>query len=354
MTSTTSNPFAPTDGGAPRRPRPPRSTWLGFAVQRGLRLVALPLFFTLAAMVWGLPTTFEDTVWYAVAAVSGLIWLPTTLWILHARFLHSRDDDRGVLLSTGEVLDRGAYSQLHAARVTEHGLLSLALLGTAAGFVVRFGWTGVPVLVVVVFFLLWTAWLLVGQVYVARAVTRMASGDDAGALRALGRARAARLRPRTADAMEALAAQAHARLGDPEAALAHLSRVRRPQAVHADIARAMVGLGRGEEIPAELVLEPIDGPGRGVGLALVRGLAALHRGDADVALAEVDRWEDARPWLPWRQRTSLDLVAAAAWQLRGEPDTARGALRRSGVALEDREAMGRTWPRWWALLQAIP
>lgn len=354
MSTTTSNPFAPADGGAPARPGPPRSTWLGFVVQRGLRLVALPLFFTLAALVWGLPTTLEDAVWYLVAAVSGLIWLPTTVWILHARFLHPRSDERGVLLSTGEVLDRSAYSQLHAARVTEHALLSLALLGTAIGFVVRFGWTGVPVLVVVLFFLLWTAWLLVGQVYVARAVTRIAAGDDAGALTALQRARAARLRTRTADAMETLAAQAHARLGDPEAALAHLSRVRRPHPVHADLVQAMIVVGRGGQLPSELVLERIDGPGRGVGLSVVRGLAALHRGDADMALAEVDRWEDARAWLPWRQRTSLDLVAAAAWQLRGEPDTARGALRRSGVDLAERSAMARTWPRWWALLQAIP
>jgi hypothetical protein len=351
--SAADNPFAPARASGLRRPRPSRATWLAFAVQRGMRLVAIPLFLVMAALVWELPSTWADGTWLFVVGGSGLLWLPTTLWILHLRFLRPGQDDRGVLLTTGEVLDRAALRQLARARAVEVALLSLALLATAGGFIARFGAVGLPVLAIVLVFLAWSAWLLWGQAWYTAAVTRLAGGDDHGALRALEQAGALRIRRRAADALDTLAAQAHAQLGDPEAALVHLARVRRPRPIHADIARAMVGLGRDESPPEDLLEEEGRDPGRAVGLSLLRALTFLHRTEPHAALEEVARWNEARAWLPWRQRRSLDLVAAAAWVQVGEPDRGRRALARGGATLDRTDDLGRTWPRWGSLLEAL-
>ena len=203
-------------------------------------------------------------------------------------------------------------------------------------------------------FLVWTARIAWAQVWVGEALIQYAGGEDERVLHAIEKARPARVRVRSADALETLAAQAWVRRGDAEAALAHLSRVRGKRAVHADIVEAVIRLGRDQVPPAALLQEADASAGRAVGLTQLRSLTALHSLNPDAALAELEGWREARAWLPWLQRTTLDLIRAAAHQQRGEPQIARAVLSASGVVLQDRAWIEAVWPQWWALLQAIP
>lgn len=348
------NPFAPGTSTRKAGPRAGYAAWAAFSVQRAVRLVALPMIFGLVAAIWQGPQLV--TAWVGVVAAVGTsaVWLPTTIWIAWLRFLRPSTDDRGLLMTTGEVIDRDALKQLYLARTIEFVLLGLALLAVAAGFIVRFGAIGIPVLLLVVGFLVWTTRIAWAQVWVGEALVRYAGGEGETVLDAIDKARPARIRARTADALETLAAQAWVRRGDPEAALAHLSRVQGKRAVHADIVEAVVRLGRDEVPPPALLREAEATVGRAVGITQLRTMTALHTMDPDRALQELDAWREARGWLPWLQRTTLDLVRAAAHQQRGEPDMARAVLKASGVHLEDRAWIAAVWPRWWALLEAIP
>jgi len=351
------NPFAASVGGSRRGPPTPPGVWRAFAVQRGIRLLVLP---TLLGLVTALTRTDLDLPAWSVALVSigaAVLWVPTSAWMLWARFLRPRVDDHALLLTTGEVLDRAAFLHLIAARAVEVGLLIAGLLGLAVLFVVSFGGWGVPVLVLCLGVAVWTLVMLVGQFYSARAAIRLAEGRVDEVEAAVRRAWPARMHRRTADVLDTVLAQALLRQARPDQALARLARVRAVPSSHADVLRAMIQLGRDVPPPRALLDEVPDSLPRALILDQLRALHAIVEGRGADAVRVLARWDEAREWLPHRHRVSLELLAAAAHQHAGQSERAHQALDRAGAAtsegLERQRWLATVHPRWWQALCSI-
>ena len=187
------NPFAASVIGSRTGPPTPAVVWRTFLIQRGLRIFVLPSL--LGAISLLLRTDLDLPLWSVSVVTIGaaMIWVPTSLWMAWARFFRPRDDDRALLLTTGEVLDRAAFMHLVAARAVEVVMLIVGLLGLASLFIAQFGWFGAPVMALCLGVAAWSVVMLIGQHQAARAATLVAEGRSDGVLAALRWAWPARL-----------------------------------------------------------------------------------------------------------------------------------------------------------------
>jgi len=348
------NPFAASVIGSRTGPPTPAVVWRTFLIQRGLRIFVLPSL--LGAISLLLRTDLDLPLWSVSVVTIGaaMIWVPTSLWMAWARFFRPRDDDRALLLTTGEVLDRAAFMHLVAARAVEVVMLIVGLLGLASLFIAQFGWFGAPVMALCLGVAAWSVVMLIGQHQAARAATLVAEGRSDGVLAALRWAWPARLHRRTADTLEVLAAQVLVREGEVEGALERLANVHDPVLSHADLLRAMILLGRGVPPPRALLDDEPHSVPRALSQDHLRALLALQEGDGDRALAALARWEEAaRVWLPWRQRNQHHLLAAAAHELAERPDEARRRRALSDRTMDQIAWMEAVYPTWHGLLARI-
>lgn len=345
--SPASNPFAVASPSTVRGPPLPARVWVGFLVQRGVRLLLLPTLFALITLLASRELGLPGGAVALVALGFAAIWVPTSIWMAWARFWRPRDDEWALLLTSGEVLDRAAFLHLVRAQATEVGMMCVGMVAMGAAFPLRFGWWGSPALAVTLVAAAWVAAVLWARMWFARAVVRVASNDNQGALDALRRTWLMRVRVRSADTARAVAAQAQVRLGRPDEALATLAPIRRKKAVQIDLLEAMIRLGRGERPTDATLDQQPDNPARKLMHSQLLAMTALHAGDAESVLATTGQWEAARGWLPLRQRRSLDLLEAGAYLLQEQPDRARRALGRSQTTAEDIAWMQSVYP-WWA------
>ncbi|MFK7929904.1 MAG: hypothetical protein AB8H79_17050, partial [Myxococcota bacterium] len=127
----------------------------------------------------------------AVAGVAlGLaaIWLPTSLWMTWARFWRPSDDEHGLILTSGEVLDRAAFKHLVQAQVAEVAIVAAGMLAMSTAFPLRFGWVGAPVLIAALGAIAWVIVVLRARLWFAHSSVRLAEGDAPGTLVALKKA----------------------------------------------------------------------------------------------------------------------------------------------------------------------
>lgn len=290
----------------------------------------------------------------AIVAVGfAIIWVPTSVWLAWARFWRPRADERALILTTGELLDRAAFLHVVRAQATEVCIMTVGMLAMGAAFPWRFGWWGAPALVMTLIAAGWVGTVLWARAWFATAVVRIAEDDAVGAMAAAQRARILKILRRTRDALLLIHAQAHLRLGAPDQSLLTLKNIRRKRAIQVDYLLAMLQLGRGVSPPQALLDESPESLPRQFVQTQLRAMVALVDEEPERALSELATWDPARDWLPLRQRHSLDLLAAAAHQQAGRHERAHRQLHALDLAPDHVAAINAAYPFWGAQLLAI-
>lgn len=339
-------------GGAPI----PASVWRSFMIRRGIRLFVLPtmlgLLTAVARQELGLPA------WSIAAASLGsaALWVPTSVWMGWARFLRPPDDPSGLLIATGEVLDRAAFMHLVRARAVEVGIVLVAMWGMAGLFLVALGWLwALPVMLTCIVVTAWGSLRLRSQACIAQAAVHLASGRSREADAAVRRGLRLRAGRRTADTLTALGVVAKLRLGERQAALDALDRLIDPAWMNMDVVAASLALEDGTGPPVDL-LEEVAHSSSMVRLLSLSQLSALHalydERPADT-LREIASWAPLRTWMPRQQQTSLDLLAAAGHAAEGDQVRAREALFRTQMQPEEWRWIAASHPRWGGFLDTI-
>ena len=310
-----SNPFQTTVTQRHARPGAPRRAWIIFLFRRGLIHLLLPLIFAALGFVNALS---GPSLWW-IGALSGLmlslLWLPATAAMLHARFLGPREDDYGVLLVDGSVIDRSSLRVIRGVQLYESILAAPALLLLSANSLQGHWWLAILVglLGCVPLALRWSRRVAFD------ALIDYAGGDYA---RSLQRYESLERAPQRVfrsfrEAAQAGQARCLLRLGRPEEALALLRGVTQParrKALMIDHAQAGLEVAQHPEAVRALLEAPVQNLAQQVATDRLRALLALSEHRPEEVLAQQARWgaEEPKLPLPTTQDRQLYLIAAEA------------------------------------------
>lgn len=354
MSPAVDNPFQASSASSRRGPPIPPGVWRAFLVRRGVRLLVLPSMLGLLTAVARQDLALPAWSVLAMSLGSAALWLPTSVWMAWARFLRPSEDERALLISTGEVLDRAAFLHLVAARSVEVALVLLAMWGMAGLFWLTLGWLWVlPVALICVAVSVWAGLRLRTQVWTARAAVRLAGGRVEEAADAVARGLQVRTGRRTSDTLRVLQIAVALRQGSVGRAREALEALVDPTWMNADVVAASLDREAGRPVPRALLEPPTDNVVRALELTRLLALNAVYDGRTTDALALLSTWDRHRRWLPRQHLVLLDLLEAAAHAEADAPAAARASLARSRPQPAERTWIAAVHPRWHALLQRV-